>query len=448
MVNKCCVYGCNTGYSTAKEEKISSFRFPLKNMDLCIKWIKFVNRKNFKPSKHSCICEKHFEKKYISAGLRKDLLWDMEPVPTIYSTAQMKTSCPQPSWVTRKPPKPRSILPDQLQEFHQVDQIKSLEDLDETHAPPGYLYHKVENEYAAYYKMCFKKSPKVIRTIRIDKLLRVSLERDGVCVPLPKWWSSKARLVSKSTLENFPSYLDSLEEFDGAAWDILEELCNLKYVKPKGRSYSAKLICQSLLLRYTSLQAYQILLNIFPMPSPNNLQRRIAGEMDPMKVVQLLKNSEQISDDVVLMMDEMYLAKSVQYHGGRWYGANEKHELFKGIIVMMIQGLKSSLPFVIKVIPEVHLKGDWLCDELSKSISMLCQVGFSVRAIVTDNHSTNVSAFSQLISKFGTGSDLFIKHPSCKTKTYLFFDNVHLVKNIRNNLLAAKQFTSPPSVLR
>ena len=85
-----------------------------------------------------------------------------EPIPTIYSTAQMKTSCLQPSWVIRKPPKPRSVLPDQLQEFHQVDQIKSLEDLDETHAPPGYLYHKVENEYAAYYKMCFKKSPKVI----------------------------------------------------------------------------------------------------------------------------------------------------------------------------------------------------------------------------------------------------------------------------------------------
>ena len=107
----------------------------------------------------------------------------MEPIPTIYSTAQMKT-CLQPSWVTRKPPKPLSILPDQLQEFHQVDQIKSLEDLDEAHAPPGYLYHKVENEYAAYYKMCFKKSPKVIRTIRIDKLLRVSLERDGVLLSL------------------------------------------------------------------------------------------------------------------------------------------------------------------------------------------------------------------------------------------------------------------------
>ena len=38
---------------------------------------------------------------------------------------------------------------------------------------------------------------------------------------------------------------------------------------------------------------------------------------------------------------------------------------------------------------------------------------------------------------------LFIKHPKGKTKTYLFFDTVHLVKNIRNNLLNARKFVFP-----
>ena len=38
----------------------------------------------------------------------------------------------------------------------------------------------------------------------------------------------------------------------------------------------------------------------------------------------------------------------------------------------------------------------------------------------------------------------FIEHPQCKTKTYLFFDNVHLVKNIRNNLLIARKLVFPP----
>ena len=444
MVNKCCVYGCKSGYSSSKLEKVSLFQFPLKRPDLCCKWMAFVNRKNFRPTKYTRICEKHFEKKYISAGLRKDLIWDMEPVPTIYTAAQMNKSPAQsPAVVSRKPPKARSILPDQLQGFRQSDRISSFDELDERHAPPGYLYHKFENEYVSYYKMCFGSSPRVSRMIRIGKELKVRLERDGVHVPLPGWFSSKPQLNSWSALENFPSYLESICQCDGVDWNLLEELCNLKYVKPKGRSFSANLVCQSLLLRYTSLQAYSMLLKLFPLPCVINLQKRVSGELDPMKVVRLLKTNGEISEDLIVMMDEMYLQKGVQYHGGRWYGSDEKGELYKGIIAIMIQGLKNSLPFVIKVIPEVTLRGDWLSDELSKAVSMLCHEGFNVRAVVTDNHSTNVSAFNKLISEFGTGSDLFIKHPSCNKKTYLFFDNVHLVKNIRNNLLATKMFAFP-----
>ena len=38
---------------------------------------------------------------------------------------------------------------------------------------------------------------------------------------------------------------------------------------------------------------------------------------------------------------------------------------------------------------------------------------------------------------------LFIQHPDNNTKTYLFFDNVHLMKNVRNNLFNAKKFVFP-----
>ena len=40
-------------------------------------------------------------------------------------------------------------------------------------------------------------------------------------------------------------------------------------------------------------------------------------------------------------------------------------------------------------------------------------------------------------------SSLFVQHPENPTKTYLFFDNVHLLKNIRNNLLNLKKFVFP-----
>ena len=48
------------------------------------------------------------------------------------------------------------------------------------------------------------------------------------------------------------------------------------------------------------------------------------------------------------------------------------------------------------------------------------------------------------ISKFGNQSILFSHHSdSPNNKIYLFYDSVHIVKNIRNNLLQCKKFVFP-----
>ena len=69
-----------------------------------------------------------------------------------------------------------------------------------------------------------------------------------------------------------------------------------------------------------------------------------------------------------------------------------------------------------------------------------------VRAVVTDNHSSNVSAFACLLKKYcNTSSNIFINHPAYRNylKTYLFYDMVHIIKSVRNNLLHAKKFVFP-----
>ena len=66
-----------------------------------------------------------------------------------------------------------------------------------------------------------------------------------------------------------------------------------------------------------------------------------------------------------------------------------------------------------------------------------------MRAVVSDNHSTNVSAFNFLRKRFNSESPLYFTNPADDTKTYLFFDNVHLIKNIQNNLLNGKKFVFP-----
>ena len=109
----------------------------------------------------------------------------------------------------------------------------------------------------------------------------------------------------------------------------------------------------------------------------------------------------------------------------------------------MIQGLRQSVPVVFKACPEISVRGEWLASEMSDNIQQLSLQGFNVRAVVADNHTSNVSAFRILKSMHQSNDVHFIEHPQSKTKTYLFFDNVHLVKNIRNNLLNARKSVFP-----
>ena len=117
--------------------------------------------------------------------------------------------------------------------------------------------------------------------------------------------------------------------------------------------------------------------------------------------------------------------------------------MYKGIVGFMIVGLKESIPYVIQSIPEVTFTGKWLCEKIAENIQTLIEAGFRVRAVVSDNHSTNVRAFSCLSKQFHSPSPLYFIHPSNQIKTYLFFDNVHLIKNIRNNLFNGKKFVFP-----
>ena len=77
MVNKCGVFGCNSGYCTSNE-KLSAFEFPFKDPELLERWIKFVNCRDWKPPKNSLICIKHFKEEFITLGKRNTMKKDMK----------------------------------------------------------------------------------------------------------------------------------------------------------------------------------------------------------------------------------------------------------------------------------------------------------------------------------------------------------------------------------
>ena len=112
-----------------------------------------------------------------------------------------------------------------------------------------------------------------------------------------------------------------------------------------------------MLLRYTSAQAYKLLQEHFFLPSLSLLQKLRKNQEDAIKVCNYLRECGQISEDITVVVDEMYLRKCAQYNAGKFIGCDESGEFYKEIIVFMIQGLKNSVPVVVKGCPITALDG-------------------------------------------------------------------------------------------
>ena len=106
-----------------------------------------------------------------------------------------------------------------------------------------------------------------------------------------------------------------------------------------------------------------------------------------------------MSYNCVLLVDEMYLQQSVQHHSGDFVGEDKEGNIYKGIVVFMIFPLKQSIPYVVKLRPEVSINGEWLKKEINKCVLNSKETGFKVCAAIADNHSANVNAFLHFLSK-------------------------------------------------
>ena len=69
--------------------------------------------------------------------------------------------------------------------------------------------------------------------------------------------------------------------------------------------YSSEIIQYALLLRYTLLQSYKLLLNDFTLPSMSLLNKIKEGNIDALKAAKLLLENSSISKDIVVLFDEI-----------------------------------------------------------------------------------------------------------------------------------------------
>ena len=119
--------------------------------------------------------------------------------------------------------------------------------------------------------------------------------------------------------------------------------------------------------------------------------------------------------------------------------------MYRSILCYMVVSLTSSIPFMIKAVPLTKISSDIVCSGIISCIEILTQNNFYLRGITSDNHPTNVSCYGKLLKQFpSTISSECILNPSDREKhIYLLFDTVHIIKNIRNNLLSSKYYQIP-----
>ena len=340
----------------AREENVATFHFSVKKSELLNRWTRFVNKLNWTATSTAVLCKKHVKEDAIKRGKRTTLNWNLNPIPTIQTTITRKrTSLPAMSEM-RRPPKIRSIEEDQISDFNLRDVIKNFKSIDPVkHWPKG--YEAKVNSFSLFYRTVFDEEtgfPSVSAAILIDQNLHVKLQCNGAPVPLPKWFTSgrDAKLTKFSMLDNFSAYIESFTSLHQSSTIILEELRQRENCHHKGRPpYSSSLLRYSLLLRYTSPQCYCQLLQHFPLPSFSLLKKLNSKGVHAMKAAEVFLHQDSILSDVILMADEMYLQKGAQFHAAEFVGANSDGELFGGIMVFMIVGLKKSIPIIVRALP-------------------------------------------------------------------------------------------------
>ena len=329
----------------------------------------------------------------------------MKPVPTIFDPSTHESSSTSalkaPIRIPRKCPKQRNVFADEYVEFANNDKIMKFEGIDETSAPPGYTIAKYEN-HIVFYKIEHDEFsiPQVTECIRIDDKLHVKLYFKGSPVPLTKWFrhGHDCHLSRKSMLENFPSHIQAVVCQNKTVFDELKEF-------KMSPVYAPGIIRFTLMLRYTSVQSYKLLLDEFRLPSLPLLRKIVIGDIDAVKSAKLLKDEEKISSDVCFIFDEMYLQKCEEYKGGQLIGAAKNGQLYKGTVSFMIIGIKQNSSYIIKSVSEIKIHADWLKNQIIGYLKVLTDCGFKVRMIISDNHLCNTSSYHKILNHFNTPCD-------------------------------------------
>ena len=200
--------------------------------------------------------------------------------------------------------------------------------------------------------------------------------------------------------------------------------------------YTPEVLVRAFSYYAVSRSLYQRLRKDYQLPSVSTLAR-ITSSSTKSSSSEFLKTvfeaTENTRKPCVLLHDEVYIKKSLQYHGGEIFGkaVNDPSLLAETMLGQMINCLHGGNKFLVSMLPVAKMNANFLHEELTKAMTSIEQASGRLKAVISDANRTNQACFKKYNTVEG-------KPWLTVEGTYLLYDFVHLIKNIRNLWLTEK----------
>ena len=300
----------------------------------------------------------------------------------------------------------------------------------ETALTEGYLTTVISEKLIIYLLDVQGDVPRLAASITVDRDLKAVVSVDQKVVPRQRY---KVLLTGDaisrlSQIVNFMarvkswatgvSYSDSLSHALDIAANVLKDGLNsvdsddsdeyrctcfiieqlrLLSVKKFGRSYSPQLTITAFLLHSASPAAYSTLLEskVLCLPSVSTLKkvtRRLESNtgLDNMSYLKLrISKLNEHERTVIVIIDEIYVAKRVEYSGGDVQGLTADGSVASTLLCFMVKSLTCTYKDIIAIFPICMLTADKLHECYEDVMVLLHAVQLRVVAVSVDNAATN-----------------------------------------------------------
>ena len=514
MVNKCCAYGCKSGYvsHTPSETRITFHSFPA-DEKMREKLIRANPRKDFVPSKNSRICSLHFRdsdfveersdknttrRKNSDCSQLKNRYLKKDAVPSVFPNAPSYLTSPG---VTRRTSAASAASRQELEgrrlemledSFTADDVIESLtpelikDRLEAESALPGGFSLAIVDGTLVIYRLTLIDSTvpcvqgslivrsdltvvvriagKEVPSTEYKDLLPGSLQTTSQLVNLMarvKAWCEDdqirpARLLLKAAINSLEDHVDMLDDGsdDHRKFSFILEQLKLTTKSKYRRHYSPQLTVFAYLLHASSAAAHKVLLeqNVICLPSVSTLAkvtRQVSSSngssngLDNTGYLKLrVSKLSELQRNVLLIIDEIYVAKRVEYSAGEIHGLTSDGSVASTLLCFMVKSVAGKYKDLVAMCPVAGgLTAAKLNDCYTDVMETLRQIGLTVVAISVDNAAANRKFFTDFLCHGSLATS--ITDAVTQQPIYLIFDPVHDLKNVYNNFQSRKVFECP-----